>query len=136
MVGLRVLPDRYAVCRLPSGTTVPPLDYPRDGLISVTATPDELSIVCPASQAPPGATAESGWMAFAVDGPLDFSLVGVLAAIARPLADASISIFAVSTYDTDYILVAEEDMMAAVTALRTAGHRVDGADAQRSAPLN
>jgi hypothetical protein len=80
--------------------------------------------VCPAARVPDDVRAERGWRALAVAGPLDFALTGVLAALAGPLADAGVSIFAIATYDTDYVLVRADRLADAVGALRAAGHRV------------
>jgi hypothetical protein len=121
-VKLRTLTGELAVCRLPVDAPVP---APSAGALwSVTRTADELSIVCPLADAPAGAEVERGWRALQVAGPLDFGLTGVLAAIAARLADADVSIFAVSTYDTDYVLVREAALPAAAEALRRAGHDV------------
>jgi uncharacterized protein len=104
-VHLRPLPEQYAVCRMePTREFSVPADS--GGFFSVTRTPEELSVVCIEELAPDGATVEAGWSGLAVAGPLDFSLTGILSAIAGPLAAAGIALFAVSTYDTDYILVA------------------------------
>jgi len=115
---LHVLPGRFAVCRLAADAAVPATFF------SVTRTPDELSVVCAEELAPEGARCENGWRILQVAGPLDFSLTGVLAAIAAPLANAGVSIFALSTFDTDYVMVKEANLAKAVEALRAAGHRV------------
>jgi len=120
---LRVLAGELAVCRLPADAPAP-APPPAATLFSITRTREELSVVCTAADAPPGARVKAGWRALQVAGPLDFSLTGILAAIAAPLAQAGISLFAVSTYDTDYVLVGEADLEAAVAALRAAGHQV------------
>jgi uncharacterized protein len=121
-VKLRALPGELAVCRLPVAAPAP---APGAGALwSVTRTADELSIVCPVAEAPAGAEVERGWRALQVAGPLDFGLTGVLAAIATPLADADVSLFVISTYDTDYVLVREAALPAAAEALRRAGHDV------------
>jgi hypothetical protein len=121
---LRVLDDRLSVCRLPDGSALP--EWAGSGtLSSVTWTARETSVVCAASAVPDGVVAEHGWRALAVAGPLDFALTGVLAALAQPLAGAGVSIFALSTYDTDYVLVREDVLEDAVHALVAAGH--DGA---------
>jgi len=91
-------------------------------LSSITRTPAELSIVCDASSVPAGVKAEGPFRAVVVRGPLDFSLTGVLASLAGPLASAGISIFAVATFDTDYILVRAHEIDRAMGVLRDAGH--------------
>lgn len=128
-VPLRVLPGAYAVCRMP-----PDREYavPVDtgALYAVTRTTDELSVVCPESSAPSDATVEPGWAAMVVAGPLDFELVGILAAVAEPLAVAEVSIFAVSTYDTDYVLVRADELGRA----RASRRRLAGGRSHRRGP--
>ncbi|MBP7691278.1 MAG: ACT domain-containing protein [Anaerolineales bacterium] len=120
---LSVLPGRWAVCRLPAEAPVP--DWALAGAwFSVTRTADELSIVCAEEAAPAVVAAERGWRAVKVAGPLDFSLVGILAALTGPLALAGVSVFAVSTYDTDYLLVKAAQLSAALEAWRAAGHQI------------
>ena len=121
---LSVLPDRLAICRLPADAPVP-APSSVGGLWSVTRTQDELSLVLPEPEASAEGRIEPGWRALKVAGPLDFSLTGILAALATPLAAAGISLFAISTYDTDYVLVREADLERAKTVLRAAGHRMD-----------
>jgi hypothetical protein len=122
---LRVLPDRLAVCRLPAASLLPAWAV-SGGLSSATWTADETSIVCAEAAVPAGVAADRGWRALAVVGPLDFGLTGILLSIAQPLAEAGVSIFAVSTYDTDYILVKADALPVAVAALSASGHRVIG----------
>jgi hypothetical protein len=128
MAGLEieVLPLRLSVVRLDGHAQVP--RWALDGeLFSVTRTARELSVVAPTELVPSEVErAEHGWQALAVAGPLAFSLTGVLDSVAAPLARAGISLFAVSTYDTDYVLVKVETVEAAVRALRAAGHRLHG----------
>jgi hypothetical protein len=93
-------------------------------LASITRTREELSIVCAEAAVPMGTKAERGFRLLRLQGTLDFSLTGILASIAVPLAAAKVSIFAISTYDTDYILVPGTKLEAAVEALRIAGHTV------------
>lgn len=88
----------------------------------MTRTREELSIVCPESSLPPGASAERGWIALKLAGPFPFTLTGVLAAFIQPLAEAKIGIFAISTFDTDYVLIKRENVDAAIAALVGAGH--------------
>ncbi len=91
---------------------------------SIVRTVDELSIVCAEEAVPLGVTCQRGWRGLKVAGPLDFALTGVLASLAVPLAEASVSIFAISTYDTDILLVRGEQIETAIEALRRAGHVV------------
>jgi uncharacterized protein len=124
---LRVLPGALAVARLGPDEAPPAWAAPAGALHAVVRTADELSVVCPDEAVPAGARAERGFRALAVTGPLDFGLTGVLAALAAPLAEAGVPIFAVSTYDTDHLLVRAERLAEAVAVLRAAGHRVAGA---------
>jgi len=121
---LRVLPDRLAVCRLPAGSAAPEwaTGQHSGSLCSVTWSPGETSVVCAEGAVPDGIRAERGWRALMLLGPLDFSLTGVLAALAQPLASAGISIFALSTYDTDYLLVKEPALCEAIQVLGANGH--------------
>ena len=121
---LRLLEGRFAVCRLDGGTTVPnDLLFPGPEFVGITRTADELSIVCPEELAPKGAKISAGWHAFKVMGPLDFSLTGVIASLTAPLAEAKISVFTMATYDTDYLLVQEQDLDRAIEALGH-GHQI------------
>ena len=90
--------------------------------MSVTATEDELSVVCPASAVPDSVTADRDWRVLKVAGPFAFTTVGVLASLTTPLAQAGISMLAIATYDTDYLLVKSESLDAAVAALVASGH--------------
>ena len=103
---LRQLPGELAILQLTSDATTPSwLNFAAAPLVSVTHTADELSVVCPLSEVPARLTCEAGWRAFRVEGKQDFSEVGILSSILSPLASAGISIFSISTFDTDYILV-------------------------------
>jgi uncharacterized protein len=118
---LSVLPGTFAVCRLAPGSPAP--DWlPTQSLVSITWTPRETSIVCPASVVPPQLPCESGWRALEVAGPLDFALTGVLSSLLSPLAEAQIPVFVLSTYDTDYLLVRQAQLEHAVAVLSGAGH--------------
>lgn len=116
----RRMPITFAVCRLPPDASIPP--YAGTEFISITRTAEELSIVCPADQAPQNAKCESPWSCFKLEGPFAFSLTGVLASFVNPLAERGIPIFAISTFDTDYVLVKEEDAATALETLQAAGH--------------
>ena len=115
---LSLLPGRFAVCRLGAEAAIPAnLLQAHSGFLSITRTADELSIVCPEELAPTDAKIQPGWRAFKVQGPLDFSLTGIIATLTAPLATARISVFAVATYDTDYLVVQEKDLQGAQRAL-------------------
>lgn len=122
---LRVLPERLAVSRLPV-TAAWPVPTPGSSFFSVTRTESELSVVCLEDQAPAGegVRVEPDWRALEVAGPLDFGMVGVMASLTAPLADVDVSVFVVSTYDTDYVLVHAAALERALEALRAAGHTV------------
>jgi hypothetical protein len=119
----RRLPIAFAVCRLPPDTPVPRLSATAP-FSSITRGADELSIVCPADQAPQNAKCESPWTCFKLEGPFPFELTGVLASFLDPLARCGVPIFAISTFDTDYVLVKEEHAAAALDALRAGGHEL------------
>ncbi len=122
---LKILPGRYAVCRLSPEAPVP--EPPgRGAFFSVTRTAEELSVVLPEGSAPADARCETGFRVLRVEGPLDFSAVGILAALVAPLAGAGIPVLSVSTFDTDYLLVRAVKMNEAGDALRAAGHTVTG----------
>jgi hypothetical protein len=113
----------YAVCRLPAGATVP--DWAtRGGLWSLTRTPDELSVLCAEAVVPAGVRHEPGWRCLRVAGTLPLGEVGVVSALAGPLAEAGVSVFVLSSFDTDYLFVRAEQWERAVEALRAAGHEV------------
>lgn len=111
------------MCRLAPDAPVPEWAT-LASIFSVMRTRDELSIVVPQEDVPKSVVCQRDFRALQVVGPLEFDQVGVLASLATPLADAGISIFAISTYDTDYILVRQADLSRAIEALRAAGHTV------------
>jgi hypothetical protein len=122
---LAVVEGELGVARLEADAPVPAWAW-QGALSSVTRTGQELSVVCGLDAIPSDVQAERGFRCLRVEGPLDFSLTGVLASIAGPLAEAQVSLFAVSTYDTDYILVAGRSLGRAIDCLRAAGHEVSG----------
>ena len=127
MLDLDLLPEEYAVCRLPAGSPLPAslAAGPDDkSVISVTWAPDELSIICPSDRVPAEAIVETPWRCFRVVGPLDLALTGILASLIGPLAEARVNIVAFSTYDTDYLLVPTVRFTEAVDTLTAAGHRI------------
>ncbi|WP_020660684.1 ACT domain-containing protein [Amycolatopsis benzoatilytica] len=119
-------PDAYSVVRLPADAPVPAdlLEPGQPGLVSVTRTPDELSVICPSGREPRSATVENAWRLFTVRGPLEFTLTGIISALASELAAAGVALFSLSTYDTDHILVRADDLDRAAAAFREAGHEV------------
>jgi uncharacterized protein len=120
---LTLLEGRYAVCRLEPGAGVP-AEALAGPFWAAIRTEDELSIVCEQERAPAGVRAEPGWRVFRLEGPFSFRATGILASVADPLARAGVGIFAVSTYDTDYVLVKQEQVEAAWRSLEDAGHSV------------
>jgi hypothetical protein len=124
-IPLSVLPGHHAVCRLESREQVPAwAARSTGGLSSVTRTADELSIIVADSLAPRNARCERNWRVIKVRGPIPLNLIGVVAGLSGALADASVSLFALSTYDTDYIMVKQVDLSRATRALRRAGYAI------------
>ncbi len=120
---LLVLPEKFAVCRLPADVPLP--NWARGKFVSITRTHDELSIVCAQENLPDTIQCERDWRALCVAGQLDFGLTGILASLAAPLAEAGISIFAISTFDTDYILVKQISLDHAIQILMRVGHHIE-----------
>jgi hypothetical protein len=133
----RVLPEPLAVCQLPVDVPVPSWAE-AGGFFCVTRSADELSIVCEERvceehvredrasgehRLPEGVRVERGWVALKLEGPFPFSMTGVLASFLQPLAEAKVPIFAISTFDTDYVLLKREDLERAQKALAAAGHQ-------------
>lgn len=112
----------YGVCRLSPDAPIP--SWANGDFVSVTRSNDELSVVCIEEKIPLQIKCEKGWRVLKVMGPLDFSLTGILSSIVKPLADADISIFAISTFDTDYVLVKEVSIKAAKETLIIMGHTI------------
>ena len=122
-LSLSILPQRLAICRLFPDEPIPEF-LAHSQFWSVTRTRDELSVILPEEIVPADWKAETGWRCLKVLGPLDFGLTSILASIAVPLSHAGISIFALSTYDTDYLLVRENDLEKAKQVLLASGHVV------------
>jgi hypothetical protein len=120
---LDVLPGAFAVCRLSPDASVPAW-VSSGAFSSITRTHHELSILCDDDVVPADVQAQREFRALMVRGPLDFSLTGILAALAGALAAAAVSILPVSTYDTDYLFVRAVDLQRSIAALRAAGHTV------------
>jgi hypothetical protein len=118
---LNLLFEKLAVCRLFPDNTLP--EWATTGSFwSILRSDSELSIICFKELVPDGIKCEAGWRAFKVTGTISFGLTGILASILNPLADAGISIFAISSYDTDYVLVKEENLEKTISVLTSAGH--------------
>ncbi len=123
---LQLIPGEFAVCRLFPTQPVPA--WAGSGVFSsVTRTTEELSIICPATQVPPSIKHEAGWRLLKFQGPFAFTETGILAAVLAPLAAAKIGILATATYDTDYVLVKNSQLDAALHALEAVGHAVNTA---------
>jgi hypothetical protein len=120
---LSLLEQRFAISRLAADASIP--SWATGGsFFSVTRTRDELSIVCEADRVPAAGPSQPRWRAFKVHGPFALMEVGVLSALANPLANVNISLFVISTFDTDYLLVASETLSAAIETLEGAGHKI------------
>ena len=120
---MKLLKEKYGVCRLDKAELIPQWVTVSD-FFSVTKTSDELSIVCNENNIPSGIKCEKNWRVLKIEGPLDFSLIGIIASISSILEQKSISIFAVSTYDTDYILVKDKNIDNAIAALINENYEV------------
>lgn len=116
---LTVMPWRLAVCRLPQSAV--PTWAEGSAFLARTVTPTETSLVCEQACVPANVHAERDWGCLMVAGPLDFALVGIVARLTAPLADRSISVFVISTFDTDYLLVKQDRLGDAIDALTDAG---------------
>ena len=126
---LTLLPERFAISRLAADSPIP--GWATQGpFFSVTRTGDELSVVCELSRVPVGVQSQPGWRVLKVHGPFVLSEIGVLSALVAPLAEAKISLFAVSTFDTDYLLVASETLSASIAAFERAGHTINRSKAE------
>jgi uncharacterized protein len=120
---LHVIDGRYSLARLHPSEAVPSW-ADGDGFVSISRSRDELSIICATHRVPRDVQRVDGYVGIAVEGPLAPEIVGVLASMAGPLADAGIPIVAVGTFDTDYVFVREGDLARAIDVLRAAGHTV------------
>ncbi len=121
----RVISGSFAICRLPAADPVP--EWAKGGpFTSVTRTSEELSVICPADRVPSQYKPETPWFCLELEGPFAFSQVGILYSFIQPLVQSGVPIFAVSTYDTDYILIEDNFRLSALQALQSAGHRILG----------
>ena len=132
---LTVLPETFAVCRFDKHEAIPNW-VTQQSFVSITRTEDELSIVCPQTEVPPDVpemredtnktrpVVEKNWRCFKVAGPLDFALTGIMASLVGPLAHAGITVFAISTYETDYLMVRATSLDHAIRVLKLAEHDI------------
>jgi len=119
----RRLAGEFAIVRVTRDAPLP--DWATKGeFTSITRTADELSIVCPAVNLPPNVHSPHRWSCLKLEGPFPFSLTGVLLSFLEPLSSHRIPIFAISTFDTDYVLIQNEFADAALVRLRQAGHEL------------
>jgi uncharacterized protein len=122
-LNLSVLPGGYAVLRFAQDAGIPSWAT-RGEFFSVTRSEEELSVVCPQENLPVGERAEKEWRVLKVHGPFSFDEIGVLASLVQPLANEQVSVLAISTFDTDYLLVQSDGLQKAILTLRDAGHRI------------
>ena len=120
---LKILPNRLAVCRLNADAPLPDWIDESD-FSSITRTEAELTIVCDEVLVASGTTSETGWRCIKVEGPLDFSEIGIVLSLTQPLAESGVSVFLISTFDRDYLMVKEKDLAETIDVLTAAGHRV------------
>ncbi|HEY3994161.1 MAG TPA: ACT domain-containing protein [Ktedonobacteraceae bacterium] len=119
---LTVLPQKYAVCRLDPNGPIPYWALLGDDFISLTRTKAELSVACLQENVPEEIKASRGWRCAKVEGAFDLSQSGVHVSLAIPLAQAGISILSIATYETDHLLIRDEDLEGAIKVLEAAGH--------------
>ena len=120
-IKLKILDNVFTIHRLSADTFIPPQIY-KSEFYSIVKTDDEVSIVCDSTIQLPAEETNTGWKCIKFIGPLDFSLTGILSGISTVMADSKISIFAVSTFNTDYILVETSKIKKAKQALIESGY--------------
>jgi len=120
----RILEGKHAICKLAPATPIPDWAEQPAGLVSITRTEVELSIVCPEANIPSDVKAATGWVCFRLEGPFPFTQTGILTSFIGPLSSHAVPIFVVSTFDTDYVLVPEEYVSEASRLLSEAGHEL------------
>ena len=123
-IALRVIDGRFSICRFPAADALPSWIWSPASFVTVTRSPTELSVVADQRLVPPATHAERDFALLAVAGPIDFQVVGLLAQLTHVLAQSAIPLFAVSTFDTDYLLVKEKDLGRAVDVLRRRDHTI------------
>ena len=120
---LSLLKNKYAICTLPNTAPIPDWAL-TEILISITRTDKELTIVCKQDMIPSELQSDINWRCFKIDGSFDLNQTGVISSISSPLADAGISIYVISTYDTDYFLVQDQNLQKAISTLSNSGHSI------------
>jgi hypothetical protein len=126
-LSLKILPDRMAICRFEPWAPLP--DWiEKPGFYSITRTAEELSVVCSQERVPLEAESETGWRCFQLSGSFDFSEIGIIFSLTQPLAENDISVFVISTFDTDYLMVKAESFTKAIDVLTAQGHQVKAED--------
>ena len=120
---ISLLKDKYGICTLPNDAPIP--DWvSNESLASITRTDKELTIVCRQDIIPSELKSDLNWRCFKIDGSFDLNQIGVISSISSPLADAGISIYVISTYDTDYFLVKEDNLEQTISTLSNSGHSI------------
>ena len=122
-LSLTLLPGAVAICRLDPKAPIPEWALGSDWW-SITRTSDELSVVCAETRVPASVASSRGWRALKFDGPLPLDQTGILASVTAPLAAAHVSVFALATFSTDFVLIPAAQQPAAIDALERAGHSV------------
>ncbi|MGE5108708.1 MAG: ACT domain-containing protein [Sphingobacteriales bacterium] len=119
-----VLPGTYSLCRLSPIEKIPGWIF-NSSFYTVSKTPDELSVVCETEFVPADIKKNTGWKMLRIDAVLDLSLTGITAKFSAPLAEAGVNLCVIATYDTDYVMIQEEKLAIARTALNNAGFIVE-----------
>ncbi len=120
---LSLLKDKYGICTLPNTAPIPDWALTQS-LASITRTEKELTIVCRLEILPSQYQSDLNWRCFKIDGSFDLNQIGVISSISSPLADAGISIYVISTYDTDYFLIQEQNLEKTISVLSNSGHYI------------
>ena len=120
---LSLLKDKYGICTLPNTAPIPDWALTQS-LASITRTEKELTIVCRLEILPSQYQSDLKWRCFKIDGSFDLNQIGVISSISSPLADAGISIYVISTYDTDYFLIQEQNLEKTISVLSNSGHYI------------
>lgn len=123
-IGFVLIDEKFGICRLKANEKLPEWVI-SSSIFSITRTKEELSVICPVNVIPENIECEINWNCFKVKGPLDFDQIGILSKISNTLYENEISIFVMSTYDTDYIFVKQKNCKAAFYALETAGMKIE-----------